>query len=70
MTRFASRELSFVSFADVIGPGGTTGHTQQCGDRDGAGACTCCTNNTAAKPKLAVDSDLSGLRDQLRTACS
>ena len=67
MTRFASRELSFVSLSEM---GDQPGHTQECAAPDGVTACTCCTDNTSKKARLAFDADLPALREQLSAARS
>jgi hypothetical protein len=67
MSRFASRDLSFVALA---GAGGdkATDNTQQCAGADGKTACTCCTNNTSSKKLMASDDDLTELMEQLVSA--
>jgi hypothetical protein len=72
MTRFASRELSFVSFDD-IGTTQNTDSTANCAEGTGTlttPPCTCCTNQSDSKMRLAFDSDLDALQRQLRTALS
>lgn len=66
MSRFASRELSFVSLGER-GADPTT-NTQNCFAEEITGHCTCCTDNTAAKAKLAFDHDLPALQQQLLVA--
>jgi hypothetical protein len=65
MSRFASRELSFVSLGE---PGhDPTTNTQNCA-AENVTACTCCTNESNAPMRLAFDHDLAALQQQLRTA--
>jgi hypothetical protein len=66
MSRFASRELSFVSFGSLRSE--PTTNTQNCFAEEVTGHCTCCTNNTAVKKKRVHDRDLSALQQQLRAA--
>lgn len=68
MTRFASRDLSFVALSDAEMAGEVTDNTQQCAGADGKTACTCCTNDTSKKKMLASDDDLPELMEQLLTA--
>ena len=67
MSRFASRDLSFVALATAEGDKATD-NTQQCAGADGKTACTCCTNNTSSKKSMATDDDLPALLEQLLTA--
>lgn len=69
MSHFASRDLSFVSLAE-LGVEKTTGNTQTCAKEKGAKACTCCTDGTNKKRALVDDSDLASLEQQLVDACS
>ena len=65
MSRFASRDLSFVSLAELGTEPTTT--TQNCA-ADNVTACTCCTNESNAPMRLAFDHDLPALQQQLQIA--
>jgi hypothetical protein len=66
MSRFASRELSFVSLGELAAQ--PTTNTQNCFADAVTGNCTCCTDNSAAPKRLAFDHDLPALQQQLLVA--
>lgn len=69
MTRFASREMSFVAFGGLTDGAAPQDGTQNCAEAAGVTACTCCTNNTnVGSSKSNFKLDLAALRDQLRAA--
>jgi hypothetical protein len=67
MTRFASRDLSFVALSNAEMAGEVTDNTQQCAGADGKTSCTCCTNDTSNAKRMASDADLTELLEQLAT---